>query len=131
MLNSLKSGLLVVMLSTQGVGVQAPDYVASAVNANSYLPNRININAPRYLNSGKTATISIKSLDIENDQTVQAIWFFDEASHERLAQYQLTSAMQPEGIWFQVEVSQSRDLYAVAKLSDGSSVTGRFKVERK
>ncbi|MDH5181758.1 MAG: thiosulfate oxidation carrier protein SoxY, partial [Gammaproteobacteria bacterium] len=60
---------------------------------------------------------------------VEQIWFFDQSRPRHLAVFKLTPAVDAEDIKTRVKLAKSTVIYAVARLSDGSTMIGHAPVK--
>lgn len=125
----VKIFLLMVILGSQGVRAQAPDFVSSQVGATHYVHNRIVLNAPFIAEGGNDASIGIKfALPDHSAKQVRELWVFDEVGNEQLARFTFAEKTKSDGIWLRVRMPHGRKIYAVARLNDNSAVTGKARI---
>lgn len=111
--------------------IQAPYALAKLPkNITAHFPSStisttgISIKAPDIAENGSIVSISIDSVEHKNNTHITELWLYDQKRKAPLAHYKLSENTSAEGLKSRYKLRETSVIYAVARLSDGSMMSG-------
>jgi len=132
-MSNLKLLVTLLLLLINNFAIAAlPDVLAQHYSPAVILPHYINIKAPKIAEESSQVSISVESIQLsEKESYVTDISFY--LSHDpktAVAQYNLTPTTLAEGLKVRLRMSYGKNiLYSVARLSDGSVISGEATIK--
>lgn len=102
-----------------------PKNIMDQFSSSSIVPSSITIKSPNIAENGAVVNISIDSIKVNNNAHVSELWLFDQLRKTPIAHYTLNKNTIAEGLKSRYKLMGTTVIYAVARLSDGSMISGQ------
>lgn len=117
---------LVMLLPFGAADAKLPDTISQTFATESITPERIVIGAPDIAENGAVVPISIEQVLLPpGNMRVTEVWFFDHFRNTPIAHYKLGDMASARGLATRFKLAGTSTIYVIARLSDGSLISGQ------